>query len=487
MIDRDMACGVCTYALNAIDDDGTVTFEHPIVPTKDHDPAPVPAHQLADVYRRCHMCSTDEPMWTYRTPQIEAMSGGGTHQITQTYSTQWNICWRCAELIEQHDHVALSRRSIAAIGWRPAGLSAQILADIHRAIVLTREPGRTLLTTGAWSPAQLKAPTLPKIRDRLAGLLCGPVRLPAPLNNAERRTLLAYGLDQARLYWIDPQFTTLVAEVLTDLPRTAVTDRIVPRGSGLLAWSAPVDQRHRIAAASWTPHLDGWQMACYRSLGLNLPTTDIETVRHEIGWLIPIHVAHVPRETTVDGSDPLAALVSAWLIIAQRLTQDDPGSVDRPIRKAYARARRPPPEVRLVRIKPAASPPRPTAAVSDRTTSGRAKPDHRYWVSGHPRNQAHGPGRTLRKKIDIDPYLISIDRTTGVSFTNTAMVAPTLTRVDLGRSVGHGSAQRGEPAKHRGARGPQGGQRPGHRRPGAAVGRGGQRRSTGRSGQRVPA
>jgi len=406
MIDRDMACAVCGYALNAIDDTGTITFEHPIVPdTDDHDVVPMPAHQLDNVFRRCHMCSTSEPVWMYRTPQIGAMSVGGTRPVTQTYSTQWKVCCPCAQLIEQDDPVTLTQRSVAAMGWRRTGPEAQILAGIHRAIVLTREPGRTLLTTGAWSPAQLKASTLPKVRDRLAGLLRGPVGLSAPLDHAERRSLLAEGLDQSRLYWIDPQFTALVAQVLADLPTTAITDRIVPKGSGLLVWSTPVDQRHRIAAASWTPRPDGWQMVCYRSLGLDLPSTVIELVRHEVGWLVPVHAVHVPHEVTVDGSKPLAALVASWLIIAQQLTRDEPTPADPPIRKAYARAHRPPPEVRLVGIKPASSQPQPAQAEHDRTPSGRAKPDHRYWVSGHPRNQAHGPGRSLRKVIDIDPYL----------------------------------------------------------------------------------
>lgn len=406
MIDHDMACAVCTYALNAIDDNGTLTFEHPILPRKDHHKVvPVPAHQLEDVYRRCHICSTDEPLWMYRTPEFEAISVGGKHPVTQTYSSQWKVCCPCAQLIEQDNTVALTQRSVDAIGWRRTGPEAQILAGIHRFIVLTREPGRTLLTTGAWSPAQLRASTLPKVRDRLAGLLRGPVGLPAPLDHAERRGLLAEGLDQARLVWIDPEFTALVAQVLADLPTTAITHRIVPKGSGLLAWSSPVDQRHRIAAASWTPRPDGWQMVCYRSLGLDLPPTVMQTVRHEVGWLIPVHAVHVRHEVTVDGDSPLAALVASWLIIAQQLTRDEPTPVDPPIRKAYARAHRPPPEVRLLRIKPASSQPRPAQAEPDRTPSGRAKPDHRYWVSAHPRNQPYGPGRSLRKVIEIDPYL----------------------------------------------------------------------------------
>lgn len=299
----------------------------------------------------------------------------------------------------------LTRRSIAAIGWHPTSLEAQILAVIHRTIVHTREPGRSLLTAGAWNPVHLKAPTLPKVRDRLAGLLRGPVQLPAPIDHTEPRHNLADGLDQARLYWIDPHFTALVAQILAELPTTAVTDRIVPTGSGLLAWSAPVDERHRITAASWNPRPDGWQLVCYRGLGLDLPPTMIEAVRHEIGWLVPVHVIHARHGHTVDGSDPLAGLVASWLIIAQQLTQADPTPADPAIRKAYGRAHRPPPDVRVVRIKPLRSRPELTPTGPDHTPSGRAKPDHRYWVSAHKRNQAHGPGRSLRKEIDIDPFL----------------------------------------------------------------------------------
>ncbi|MDG4834840.1 hypothetical protein O7627_36850 [Solwaraspora sp. WMMD1047] len=406
MIERDMACAVCGYALNAIDHDGRVTFEHPVTPRKDgHDPQPIPAYQHDDLYRRCHMCSTDEPLWVYRTPEIDAVSVGGTFPVTQTYSTRWNACARCAQLIEQDDDVTLTRRSSAAMGWRPTDLEAQILAGIHRTIVRTREPGRVLLTVGEWEPANLKAATLPKVRDRLAGLFRGPVELPTPLDNRETRGLLAGGLDQARLYWIDAEFTSLVAEVLADLPNTAVTDRIVPAGSGLLTWSNPIDRRHRIAAVSWAPQPTGWHVVCYRSLGLDLPSTAMETVRREVGWLVPVHATHLSREAVVNGDDPLAGLIATWLTIAQQLTQGEATRVDSSIRKAYARAHRELPEVRLVGIKPASSPPRRTGPATTHTPGGRAKPDHRYWVGAHTRNQAYGPGRSLRKEIAIDPFL----------------------------------------------------------------------------------
>jgi hypothetical protein len=400
-----MACAVCTYALNAVDDDGRITYQHPVTPDEGHEPVPVPADQLSEVFRRCHFCSVAEPVWMYRTPLIEAESVGETRTVTQAYSTQWNACYPCAQLIDADDSDALTRQSIAVMGWHPANPKARLLSFIHRTIVITREPGRSLLTTSRWSPAQLKAATLPKVRDRLSSLLRGPTGLPQPLHSAELRGLLADGLDQGRMSWIDPQFTALVAEVRADLPNTAITDRIVPTGSGLIAWPTPVDQHHQIAAASWIPSQGGWQMVCYRSVGTDFPDHMMEAVRHEIGWLIPIHVAHIAPDAIVNGDDPLATLVASWLIIAQQLTQDEPVPIDPPIRKAYARARRQPPEVRLIRIKPGRSDPQPAKAAGDRTPSGRAKPDHRYWVSAHERNQAYGPGRSLRQKIDIDPFL----------------------------------------------------------------------------------
>jgi hypothetical protein len=45
MINHDMACAVCTYAFNAINDDGRPTYQHPVTPHED-DPIPVPANQL---------------------------------------------------------------------------------------------------------------------------------------------------------------------------------------------------------------------------------------------------------------------------------------------------------------------------------------------------------------------------------------------------------------------------------------------------------
>lgn len=400
-----MACAVCSYALVVIDDgDGPVRYEHPVVPREDHTAAPVPAYQLPDAYRRCHICSQPHPMWHYQTDPIEAVAIGGVRTVVEEYSTRWHVCHDCAQLIDADDVNSLHRRSISFVKWSADRPEAQILYGIHRAVVLTRHPAKTLLTTTRWTPAVLKAATLPKVRDRLTGLLRGPIGLPRPLHRRTDRTVIADGLEHAHLYFVDAEFTALTAQVHTDLPATTLTDRIVPPAGGLLAWPNPVDHRHHLAAASWTRHGDGWDLLCYRSVGADLPGQVMPNIRHDIGWLLPVHAVRLPFSTVITSDDPLAALVTTWLLIAQQLAQPQPTVVDPSIRKAYQRSRRTPPEVRLVQIKARPTPPqlpRPTAS----SPSGRAKPDHRFWVTEHERNQAYGPGRSLRKAIIIEPFL----------------------------------------------------------------------------------
>jgi hypothetical protein len=128
------------------------------------------------------------------------------------------------------------------------------------------------------------------------------------------------------------------------------------------------------------------------------------TLRHEIGWLVPIHVEHVGRRAALDGSHPLSPLVTTWLLINQQMAEAVPTKLPKGIAKAYQRSNRPAPDVRIVRIKP-----RSTSPTPERTEPGsagtRATPDHRFWVSGHERQQAYGPGRGLRRPIDIQPFL----------------------------------------------------------------------------------
>jgi hypothetical protein len=399
VIDRDMACQACTYALTPIHRDGGLTFEHPITPDRDHPAIPVPDTALDTVFRRCHLCSVHQPWWEYHTdgPIIEAI--GDIHTIAQQYSSRWHVCGACADLIETADQPALTRRCTTVLGWPADGLAAQILAGLHEAIIISRRPGRTLITTGTWPASPLKPPALPRIRDRLAALLRGPTRLPQPLADPAIRHQIAHGLDQGQFTWIDPEFTDLIEHVHTDLPHTPITDRIVPAAVSLLAWANPIGP-HRLAAASWTRHHGGWQVVAYRTITADLPAPELTTLRHEVGWLIPVHVRDLADDHPLPAGDPLAPLAATWLIIAQQLTHDEPAVPDPALGRAYRRNRRQPPDIRIVRIKPAAR-----RAATGGTSGGRARPTHRFWVSAHTRHQAYGPGRTLRRDIPIDPYL----------------------------------------------------------------------------------
>jgi hypothetical protein len=397
MIDLDMGCAVCGHALAAVTRHGQIVFEHPVVP-QDHEPQPRPAHTFDQLYRRCHLCSLDQPLWIYRTGEIVAQAIGSTGMVSQSYATDWQVCTACADLIDAGDPAALTERCTNVMGWAPQDPGTLILTGIHRALISSRKPGRALVTTGHWPSAPLKVPLLPKIRDRLTGLLRGPVGLPGTLGP---RIALAEGLEQARLYWIDTEFTDLVHDVYADLPATSVTGRIVPPGNGLLTWARPVDSRHHLAAASWTPAPGGWRIVGYRTYHPPLPERAMQPLRDQVGWLIPAHTVELGAGHSIDASDPLAALAATWLIIAQQLTCTDTVAADPAVHRSYRRAKRTPPEIHTIRIRS----PRPPTAQATAAPTSRAQPDHRYWVSAHTRKQAHGPGRTLRREIDIDPFL----------------------------------------------------------------------------------
>jgi hypothetical protein len=208
------------------------------------------------------------------------------------------------------------------------------------------------------------------------------------------------------MYWINHEYTAQVQAVTADQPTAWVNDELAPSEAGLLAWPEPVGQLGQLAAVSWVPHADGWLVIGYRSIGAGAGIEEalMPTLRHEVGWLVPIRAGYLARGTGIDGTHPFGPLATTWLFIHQRMTETIAAKPDKATAKAYARAKRPAPDVRIVQIRPRPTPPVPEATkpVSPRT---RAKPDYRFWVSPHDRQQAYGPGRTLRKKIEIQPFL----------------------------------------------------------------------------------
>ncbi|GIG02077.1 hypothetical protein [Catellatospora citrea] len=394
------ACATCRLALTEDRRGDTVIYQHP-VNEDGHKIVPVIAGPTERVFNRCHTCTEAPPVWNYRTGliQIGSLSGG----IIETYNTQWHVCCRCAQFIEADDSDALTAYCAGLMRWHPNSDRYSVLHTLQRGIVVSRE-GRTLLTTTPWPPARITADMLPKIRDRLSGLLRGLANLPAPINDPDRRQHLATQLDLIPMYWINQEFTDLVNAVGAEQPPAWTTDEIIPSASGLLAWPEPVGQAGQLAAVTWTSTPDGWHVIGYRSVGGSLDEDLMPALRHEIGWLVPIHGEYIARGTAIDGAHPLGPLMTTWLLIHQRMTEAVPAKLAKATVKAYRRTQRSAPDVRIVQIRPQSSRQarEATEPVSPRT---RAKPDHRFWVSVHDRQQAYGPGRTLRRKIEIQPFL----------------------------------------------------------------------------------
>ncbi|MDT4995632.1 MAG: hypothetical protein QOH97_5524 [Actinoplanes sp.] len=397
------ACAICRTALTDHVEDGINSYRHPVA-DKRHAAVPVDTALLPHVENTCHTCSDEPPIWNYRTGRIELLSL--ETGAAESYNNQWHVGARCAQLIEADDSAALTDRCAGFMGWRPGSAEHAALHAIHHCIVIGRDH-RTLLTTTDWPPARITADMLPKIRDRLAQLLRSPARLPQQINEPSHRQAIASQLDLAAMYWINHEFTDITNEVSEHRPPAIVTSEVVPSPSGLVAWPAPVGARRRLAAASWTSRADGWDFIGYRSIGGITDDDLMPSLRHEIGWLAPIHVEHITSGAALDGRHPLGPLMTTWLLINQQMAETVPAKLPKATTKAYHRSQRPAPDVRIVQIRPRSGiPSEPVGAAGTRT---RAKPDHRFWVSGHDRQQAYGPGRSLRRTVEIQPFLKGSD------------------------------------------------------------------------------
>ncbi|MEV0903092.1 hypothetical protein [Actinoplanes sp. NPDC049802] len=393
------ACATCNHALTEHRHGNSISFRHPVA-DHEHEVVPVPAARLPQVFNRCHTCSGELPVWNYRTGLIQIMTLDA--DVIETYNSHWHVCYPCAQHIEADDVDALTDRCASVMRWRHGSTEYTQLNLLHRGIVLGRE-GRTLLTTTQWPATRLAAEMLPKTRDRLTGLLRSAADLPPAINDRDARQRLANQLDLAPMYWINEEFTELVEAVSDDQPPARISEELMPTPSGLIAWPRSIGPG-QLAAVSWTPQLDGWQLIGYRTIGTALPEHLMPALRHEIGWLLPAHAEHVPRRASIDGNHPLGPLITTWLLINQQMAEALPAKLPKGTTRAYQRSNRRLPDVRIVRIKPRSSTPGSRSTKSD-AAGCRAKPDHRFWVSGHERQQAWGPGRTLRKPIDIQPFL----------------------------------------------------------------------------------
>ncbi len=401
----EMACSTCHAPLNMLGD--PPSYIHPLSFTTDgHEPVPVPAEQLDTIARRCDFCGDPHPVWSLHGGNVTVValddSGSG---LAQDYGEVWAACVPCESLVSAGDLDGLVARAGTALGWRKGDEALQQIAKLHAAFLASRPAGRTLITTTSWPHTPLAARDLPKVRDRFVRLYRSSDQLPGPYANPQVRDDLAAGLESARLYWIDPEFTTLAEHAAGQLPDTGIDPDDPPAPSGLIVWAQPVTNR-QVAAASWSidNHTGSCRIACYRSIGGGLDGPALQQLREQVGWLAPTRLVEVaPRKVLAPGG-PAAPLLATWLLIAQKAAEAVPVELDKATRRAYARQQRPAPEVHLVRIRTRADSRAPAGAVGG-SGRGRAPLQEREWVGGHWKQQAYGPGRSQRRLTYVAAYL----------------------------------------------------------------------------------
>lgn len=466
-------CATCGVPLTVITTpDSGRTFLHPRNGSDDHEPDPLPLAQLSHVEMACDFCSAPRPVATFTFGRLDIAMVAPTNDSAMrmhNLGDSWAACEGCARLVEQRDPEGLTARATQRARRRGLSVGAQMFRPLYQALFAatphtpTRQPlpanGATNSTsaparntTAAPQVRTLRPQMLPKVRDRLvrfwrtsgrsylldllargetykvpghmfpgAALNAPPAtvdaRNPEPLR--QYTALMANHAENARIFWIDPDFTALAAHAARDLPDVRVAPVEMPAPDGLLIWHTPIycpvepqtGVTVPIVAAQWGPIPGGAWITFYTPAealapGRQLTEPELQGLRERIGWLAPISTgaglrfdqpyAPANEQTRV----MLCSLIATWILSTQPDAEVTEQPADKATRKAYQRANRPAPTVRLVRL-------RHKHQARQNSTEGKATRVYtrRWWVAGFFREQPYGPGRALRRRTYVRPHI----------------------------------------------------------------------------------
>ncbi len=231
---------------------------------------------------------------------------------------------------------------------------------------------------------------------------------------------LARHLRAAELYWVAPDMTALAASSGAQLAaaRWSTADRPTP--CGLIVFGGGVGSIDTggvtipVEACTWGPHEDGcviWLLLSRRRLEAEMARTDLTLVEGETPPLIPVFGFTMPVTTepvSMTEADPkatavVAALAASWLLLQQpQLIDRTREQADRKDRRALARAGHSDSEVTVIDLRRQYI---PDDKDPDTGEGEGRRYRHRWVVSGHWRNQAHGPDRSLRRQTWIPAYV----------------------------------------------------------------------------------
>jgi hypothetical protein len=233
---------------------------------------------------------------------------------------------------------------------------------------------------------------------------------------------LASALQVGDLFWVQQDMAALAMSAGEQLAaaRWATADRPAP--CGLLYWDGGVGYidgygvEIPVEACAWGPHQGEMMLWLLMSRDRLVAETakkshDFTLVVEEIPPLVPIFGTTLPvgdePVPMVDISPRLpqsvvAALASAWLLMQQPLLIDRSRErADKPTARAYARNGLPAPEVTVVDLRRQYTPQDQDPGDDE----GGRHYRYRWVVSGHWRNQAYGPDRSLRRQTWIPAYV----------------------------------------------------------------------------------
>src|SRR5262249_10378023 len=229
--------------------------------------------------------------YTVRTAPITSIADTGGGRMVDRYGTDWAACFPCAGYLQAKDLDGLHHQ-LRQNGPPLDRKEAAAVRVMQQAVRQSLLPGATVAAIGRWPATPLPAGILPKVRDRLATLLGGPLGVPLGLDQPQIRAVVADSVATARLFWIDPEFTELADYAAGSLPATTLTPVDLPAPHGMLAWAQPVGPRADLVAASWSSGPHGLRVVGYRSIGAGLPPTQLQQLREQLGWLGPRVHAH---------------------------------------------------------------------------------------------------------------------------------------------------------------------------------------------------
>lgn len=264
---------------------------------------------------------------------------------------------------------------------------------------------------------------LPKLRDQVVRHLTDPdmpVRAKTGARNQAGLDLAARHLSTAGLYWVTSEMAALAMSAGASLAEARWTPADRPDACGLLVWDGgigcidaqgveiPVD------AVTWGPSSGGCMIGLMLSrarLQAELGAAGQAVVAERVPPLIPVLSLTLPVTaepiplTDLPDHAPapiVSALAAAWLLMQQpNLADRRIARADRSVRRAYGRAGRETPEVAVIDLRRHYVP---------QDTNPDAEPAsrryrHRWVVSGHWRNQPHGPNREQRRRQWIPSYV----------------------------------------------------------------------------------